>query len=97
MPKPCLSQVQIERHVNRLADDLAEYHGYRALWLDHHGELVHSEPDDECEAMGWTLVAVVMRPDPDCLRRRLSPFVGSEPRGSRAIVVLDPLVGLQPA
>lgn len=97
MPKPRLSQVQIERHVQRLAEDLAEYRGYRALWLNPRGDLIHCEPEDECEAMGWTLVAVVMHPDRKLLRLRLLPFVATETRESRTAPVIEPLVGLLPA
>ncbi len=93
MSQPRVSQAYVERRLHPLAADLAGYNGFRALWFDHGGELVHSEPEDELELLGWTLVAVVMRPDVDCLRRHLTTFVEQPtPR----MPVLKPL-GLLPA
>lgn len=89
MSKPRVSQAFVERRLHPLADALQQHHGYRALWLDHSSNLVHSEPEDELERLGWTLVAVVMRPDIEELRQRIAPFIAPEPVG--CVPALDPL------
>ncbi|MCA9695200.1 MAG: hypothetical protein KC636_36815 [Myxococcales bacterium] len=58
-----------------LVDSLAGYRGHRTLWLDVDGQLLHSEPDDELEAIGYTYVATLLRPDADALRDALARHV----------------------
>lgn len=55
----------LETRIEALLGDLAEYHGYRTLWLDPQGELLHAEPDDMLEELGFDYVATLMRPTRD--------------------------------
>lgn len=55
----------LETRIEALLGDLAEYHGYRTLWLDPQGELLHAEPDDMLEELGFEYVATLMRPTRD--------------------------------
>lgn len=55
----------LETRIEALLGDLAEYHGYRTLWLDPQGELRHAEPDDMLEELGFGYVATLMRPTRD--------------------------------
>jgi hypothetical protein len=57
----------LEKRVDELVGDLAGYHGYRTLWLDPHGEIVHAEPDDMLEELGYDSIATLMQPDRDQL------------------------------
>jgi hypothetical protein len=57
----------LEKRVDELVGDLAGYHGYRTLWLDRHGGIVHAEPDDMLEELGYDLVATLLQPDRDQL------------------------------
>jgi len=53
----------LESRIEELTIELAQYHGYRTLWLDRAGELRHAEPEDEFESLGWVYVASLMQPD----------------------------------
>ena len=64
--------VNMERELEDLAEGLAQFHGYRSIWLTLNGRLCHAEPDDELEVYGYTLVATLLRPDVDTLREHLA-------------------------
>lgn len=55
----------LEARIEALLGDLAEYHGYRTLWLDPRGSIVHAEPDDELDELGFAYVGTLMRPSRD--------------------------------
>lgn len=66
--------VSLAAQVPRLVEELAEYHGYRTLWLDRRGSLCHGEPEDEFEGSGLVYVATMLRPGPDDLAGALKVF-----------------------
>lgn len=53
----------LESRIDELVQELAQYRGFRTVWLGDRGELFHSEPDDELR--GFSYVATVFRPDRD--------------------------------
>ena len=61
----------VEQEIANLVDGLAQFHGYRSIWMTLHGRLCHAEPDDELEVYGYALVATLMRPDADTVREHL--------------------------
>ncbi len=63
--------VNVDQEIANLVEGLAEFHGYRSIWMTLHGRLCHAEPDDELEVYGYTLVATLMRPDADTVREQL--------------------------
>lgn len=69
----------LEKRVDELVGDLAGYHGYRTLWLDPQGDIVHAEPDDMLEEHGFELVATLLQPDRDQLTAALLRTVTVEP------------------
>ncbi len=51
-----------------LVRQLRAFHGHRTLWLDEtRGALLHAEPEEELEALGYRYVATLMRPGPEAL------------------------------
>ncbi len=74
MAAPALPQ-----RIHTLARELAQIHGYRTLWLDLHGELVHAEPDEELEHRGFVYVATLMRPSADALAEAVARHVTLTP------------------
>ena len=55
-----------------LVAQLRAFHGYRTLWVDDgHTEIVHAEPEEELEALGYRYVATLMRPGPEVLAEAL--------------------------
>jgi hypothetical protein len=66
--------VSLDPQVSRLVEELAQYHGYRTLWLDRRGYLCHSEPEDEFEELGFAYVATVMRPNTEEVTKALTSF-----------------------
>jgi hypothetical protein len=69
----------LEKRVDELVGDLAGYHGHRTIWLDPRGDLVHAEPDDMLEELGFDYVATLMRPDRDQLTGVLLRRIPIEP------------------
>lgn len=63
-----------------LVHQLRAFHGYRTLWRQPDGSLLHAEPEEELEALGCRYVATLMRPGPEALAEALT----------RAGVVLAP-------
>lgn len=55
-----------------LVHQLRAFHGYRTLWLQPDGMLLHAEPDDELEDLGYRYVATLMRPGPEALAEALT-------------------------
>jgi hypothetical protein len=68
----------LERRIDELVHELAQYHGFRTLWLDARGQLRHSEPDDELEQLGWVYVATLDQPDREQLSEALTGVVPIE-------------------
>lgn len=66
--------VSLELQVARLVEELRQYHGHRALWLDRRGFICHAEPEDDFEDIGYTYVATLHRPGADELRSTLTHF-----------------------
>lgn len=66
--------VSLAPQVARLVEELAQYHGYRTLWLDRRGQLCHAEPEDEYEDIGYAYVATVLRPSAEELSQTLVGF-----------------------
>lgn len=54
---------------------LSRYRGYRALWLDGRGGIVHSEPDDELGEQGLRYVGCVLNPSLEALTELLLPWL----------------------
>ena len=54
-----------------LVQQLRAFHGHRTVWLDADGSLVHAEPDEELEDLGYRYVATLMRPGPEALAEAL--------------------------
>lgn len=58
--------------VVELVRQLRAFHGYRTLWVDPHGtQILHAEPEDELEDLGYRYVATLMRPGPEVLAEAL--------------------------
>lgn len=55
-----------------LVHQLRAFHGYRTLWLQADGSLLHAEPEDELEPLGYRYVATLMRPGPEALAEALT-------------------------
>ncbi len=97
-----MQSVSLEPQVARLVAELAQYRGYRTLWLDRRGYLCHSEPEDDYEDIGFAYVATVFSPDADELSRTLAAFaarraarVGAWPLA--AAIRMSPIAALSPA
>jgi hypothetical protein len=94
--------VSLEPQVVRLVEELAQYRGYRTLWLDRRGYLCHSEPEDDYEDIGFAYVGTVFSPDGDELSKLLATFaarraarVGAWPVA--AALRMSPVAALSPA
>ncbi len=61
--------------IPQIVADLRTYHGYRTLWLDLDGRLVHTEPDEELEREGFLYVGTFLRPGVEALAEALGRFV----------------------
>lgn len=58
--------------VSDLVRQLRAFHGYRTLWLDERRQAVlHAEPEEELEALGYRYVATLMQPGPEELAEAL--------------------------
>jgi hypothetical protein len=68
----------LEKRVDELVGDLAGYHGHRTLWLDPRGDIVHAEPDDLLEELGYDFVATLLRPDRELLTSALLARIAVE-------------------
>jgi len=97
-----MQPVSLDPQVARLVDELAQYRGYRTLWLDRRGYLCHAEPEDDYEDIGFVYVATVFLPDAEELTRTLAAFtarraarVGAWPLA--ASLRLGPIAALAPA
>lgn len=69
----------LEKRVDELVGDLACYHGHRTLWLDSHGGIVHGEPDDMLEELGYDYLATLFQLDREQLTCALLRVVPVEP------------------
>lgn len=72
----------LESRINELVYELAEYRGFRTVWLGEQGELIHSEPEDMLELRGFTYVATLFRPSREDLTQaalRMVPVELDEP------------------
>jgi hypothetical protein len=61
-------------HVPSVADlvhQLRAFHGYRTVWIEPTGLLMHAEPDEDLEDLGYRYVATLMRPAPEALAEAL--------------------------
>jgi hypothetical protein len=55
-----------------LVHQLRAFHGYRTLWVEPTGLVMHAEPDEELEGLGYRYVATLMRPGPEALAEALT-------------------------
>jgi hypothetical protein len=69
----------LHAQVTTVVRELGQYHGYRTVWIDQHGHLCHSEPEEELEHRGYHYVATLMRPDEDALSEAVSRFATLHP------------------
>ena len=53
----------LETRIDELVSDLDCYSGYRSLWLDPQGRIVHSEPEEMLELRGFRYITTLMQPD----------------------------------
>jgi hypothetical protein len=73
-------QIQpLHMQVTTLVRELGQFHGYRTVWIDLHGRLCHSEPDEELEGEGFLYVTTVMRPSEDVLAEAVSLLASLHP------------------
>ncbi len=63
----------LEKRVDELVGDLACYQGHRTLWLDQDQGIVHAEPDDMLDELGFAYIyiATVFQPNRDQLTAAL--------------------------
>ena len=54
-----------------LVQQLRIFHGYRTLWIEPTGLVMHTEPDDELEKEGYRYVATLNQPGPEELAEAL--------------------------
>jgi hypothetical protein len=54
-----------------LVHQLRAFHGYRTVWIEPTGLLMHAEPDEELEDHGYRYVATFLRPGPEELAEAL--------------------------
>ncbi|PRQ04178.1 hypothetical protein ENSA5_10160 [Enhygromyxa salina] len=52
----------LESRVEEIVSELAQFHGYRTVWLSERGKLVHAEPEDMLEDRGFRYVATLFQP-----------------------------------
>lgn len=55
-----------------LVHQLRAFHGYRTVWIEPTGLLMHAEPDEELEDHGYRYVATFLRPGPEELAEALT-------------------------
>jgi hypothetical protein len=48
-----------------LVHQLRAFHGYRTVWIEPTGLVMHAEPDEELEDLGYRYVATFLRPGPE--------------------------------
>jgi len=54
-----------------LVHQLRAFHGHRTVWIEPTGLVMHAEPDEELEDLGYRYVATLMRPAPEELAEAL--------------------------
>lgn len=52
----------LESRIDDIVSELAQFHGYRTVWLSESGHLLHAEPEDMLELRGFVCIATVLRP-----------------------------------
>lgn len=52
----------LESRIDDMVSELAQFHGYRTVWLGENGQLFHAEPEDMLELRGFVCIATVLRP-----------------------------------
>jgi hypothetical protein len=55
-----------------LVHQLRAFHGYRTVWIEPTGLVMHAEPDEELEDLGYRYVATFLRPGPEALAEALT-------------------------
>ncbi|TPV93270.1 MAG: hypothetical protein B7733_21260 [Myxococcales bacterium FL481] len=60
-----------------LVTTLAGFNGHRSVWIDGHGTLIHTEPDETLDS-GWRCVATLLHPDRKSLAVALHEHLGSD-------------------
>ncbi|MCX4243413.1 hypothetical protein [Paraliomyxa miuraensis] len=80
-----------------LVHQLRAFHGYRTLWWRPDGMLLHAEPEEELEDIGYRYVATLMRPGPEALAEallRAGIVLGAaepdEPTGTTWVAAAEP-------
>jgi hypothetical protein len=68
----------LESRIEEIVSELAQYHGYRTVWLAENGHLLHAEPDDMLELRGFLCIATVLRPSCDELTAAALKIVAVE-------------------
>ena len=90
----------LPERIDALARELALFHGYRTLWIDLHGDLLHAEPDEELEGRGYVYVATLLRPEADAIAEAVARHLSLAPAPSAALAWSPPeaaLASLVPA
>jgi hypothetical protein len=54
-----------------LVHQLRAFHGYRTVWIEPTGLIMHAEPDEELDDLGYRYVATFLRPGPEALAEAL--------------------------
>lgn len=52
----------LESRVDEIVSELAQFHGYRTVWLGERGNLIHAEPEDMLEVRGFRYIATLLKP-----------------------------------
>jgi len=52
----------LESRIDEIVTELAQFHGFRTIWLSEDGLLVHAEPEDMLELRGFRYVMTAFRP-----------------------------------
>lgn len=72
----------LESRVDDIVSELAQFNGYRTVWLSERGELFHAEPEDMLELSGFIYVTTMFKPTREQLMTaalRLVPVELDEP------------------
>ena len=72
----------LESRIDEIASELAQFNGYRTIWLSERGELLHAEPEDMLELSGFRYVTTMFKPTREQLMTaalRMVPVVLDEP------------------
>ncbi|MEE9383586.1 MAG: hypothetical protein V3V08_09255 [Nannocystaceae bacterium] len=75
-----------EETLEAIVISLASFNGYRSLWRDTAGRLVHAEPDDCLEDAGFRHVITLIQPTREALVCALAGALPFPDRGAPPVV-----------